>query len=189
MNTTRFQFPSDRVKVGKCREGQIIEALRTQAHLPLFASNSDEDNVDKVDCWLGNVPVQVKYRETGKDLLFEVFDTWHGWDSGHNKIGRDMFGKAVKYAVLLNDRKTVVVVPTALAKTVIHRMMDSAKIVWPHLKGNTFKYNTHGLTLELKAQRDPGDQRQKMIAYIPPEYFAAEKASKTYKINLPKNWK
>lgn len=102
-----------------------------------------------------------------------------------------MFGDSKEYAVLLSDRHTVVMVPTQLAKNVIGKMTSKARTEgFRHgAVSSTLRYYVHGLTLELKVQRDPGDGRQKMVAYIPASYFVAESQALVYQVSLPDTWK
>jgi hypothetical protein len=187
---------SIRVKAGVNRERQIAEALRIQAGLPIEDASGYEDKERKVDRWLvypGQKPIalQIKFRETGEDLLFEVYDKFFGWDDPKNKIGRDMIGDAKEYAVLMKDKKTVVMVPTDKAKQVIRLMLDGARQRWTveSPSGPTFRYHAHGFRIELKVQHDNRDGRPKMVAYIPAGFFVAEEQAKTYQIKLPNQWK
>lgn len=194
---TRFMPAAIRVQHGVERERQIAVALREQAGLPIVDSSPEDDKErNKVDRWIdyphGRVALQIKYRETGNDLLFEVFDRFHGWGDARNKVGRDMMGIAKEYAVLMQDRRTIVMVPVAKAKDAIQTMMEGAKIRWTtegpqDLK--TFKYFHRGCALELKVTHDPRDGRPKMVAYIPADYFIAEAQAHVYKVRLPANWK
>lgn len=186
--------PRVRVRHGLERERQIAEALRKQIGLPIVQASEFEDKERKIDRWIayptGRVALQIKYREVGEDLLFEVYDKFFGWDHPHNKLGRDMYGDAKEYAVLLTDRKTVVMVPTATAKIVIHDMMDKARAGFTRESyTRTLDYFVNGLRLQLKVQRDPGDGRWKMVAYIPASYFVAEAQAKVYEVALPSEWK
>lgn len=184
-----------RVRHGKERERQIAVALRDQIGLPIKDASEYDDMERKVDRWIayptGRVALQIKYREVGEDLLFEVYDRFFGWDNPRNKLGRDMFGSAKEYAVLLTDRKTVVMVPTQLAKDTVRTMTEKARKEGFTEHGafsSTLRHFIHGLKLELKVQRDPDDGRQKMIAYIPASYFIAEAQAKVYEVFLPKKW-
>lgn len=186
--------PRTRVRHGRERERQIAVALKDQVGLPITDATEFEDKERKVDRWIaypsGRVALQIKYREVGEDLLFEVYDKFFGWDDPKNKLGRDMFGDAKEYAVLLADRHTVVMVPTQLAKDTVAKMTEKArKEGFTHgAVSSTLRYYVHGLKLELKVQRDPGDGRQKMVAYIPASYFVAEAQAKVYQVALPKKW-
>ena len=185
-----------RVRHGKERERQIAIALREQVGLPIRDASEYEDKERKVDRWIaypgGRVALQIKYREVGQDLLFEVYDKWFGWDHPHNKLGRDVDPKSIstEYAVLLSDRKTVVMVPTDLAKDIIAEMCAEARNGWTRDSyTKTLDYYVHGLKLQLKAQHDPADGRPKMVAYIPAEFFIAEAQAKVYQVALPNEWK
>lgn len=187
--------PRTRVRHGRERERQIAKALKEQVGLPIQDASEFEDKERKVDRWIayptGKVALQIKYREVGSDLLFEVYDKWFGWEDPKNKLGRDMFGDATEYAVLMQDRHTIVMVPTALAKETVKEMVDEAHkngFSYHGHNGSTLRYFKHGKKLELKVQRDPGDGRQKMVAYIPADFFVAEAQAKVYQVNLPNNW-
>jgi hypothetical protein len=192
---TRYLDSRDRVRHGKTREKQIAEALTRQG-LPLADATDREDKEMKIDRWLvrdgRRTAVQIKYRETGDDLLVEVYDTWNGWDDPFNKPGRDMIGAARLYAVLRQDRKTVVLVPTAVLKAIVVDMVNAVALFgWTVDKGpacKTLRYSKSGGRCELKVQRDPRDGRTKMVAYIPAGVLAFEQQSETYTVKLPKEW-
>ena len=196
MNTSCHLDSRDRVRHGRKREGQIADALRDQVGLPLEDATEREDKERKIDRWLvkdgKRTAVQIKYRETGDDLLVEVFDKWFGWDATGNKIGRDMIGDAKLYAVLRQDRKTVVLVSTSTLKKIVNDMLTAARqFGWTVDNGDaskTLRYSKAGGRCELKVQRDPRDGRSKMVAYIPANVLIFEHQAETYKVNLPKNW-
>jgi hypothetical protein len=194
---TRFQDNATRVRHGKKRESQIANALRDQAGLSIMDASDSEDKERKIDRWLVNADgsrtaVQIKYRETGDDLLFEVFDKFYGFNAKYNKIGRDMIGDSKLYAVLTQDAQTIVMVPVAKAKKIVNDMLTVAEIVgWTVEEGEshkTLKYFKNGGRCELKVQRDPKDGRTKMLAYIPACVFTADQQAQVYKVHLPKEW-
>lgn len=196
--------PNKRVALGKLRESQIADALRDQAHLDIRDATEAQDKYRKIDRWIfqGNqrVPLQIKFRTKGDDLLFEVYDTFRGWEYPdgltteafnlktrqrqlQNKIGRDMQGDATLYAVLLSDGRTIRMVNTEDAKKFIWQMVDTAET-----KGwttdsytKTLRLPVAGKQAELKLQHDPGDGRPKMVAYLPPQMFGGD----VYTVQLP----
>lgn len=186
-----------RVRNGRRREGQIADALKTQHGLNLVEPSDHEDKIRKVDRWLveGNTrtAVQIKYRESGDDLLVEVWDKWFGWDDPRNKLGRDVQGDSKLYAVLRVDQKTVVLTSADVLKKIVQEMVDAAKAFgWTVDHGpssKTLRYNKAGGRAELKVQTDPYDGRTKMVAYIPANVLIFENQAKTYKVRLPANWK
>ena len=177
-----------RLKYGKEMESKIADSLK-QCGLQVGKSSDREDRLKKVDRWLmqngTKIPLQIKFRESGDDLLFEVFDTFHGWNDHKNKIGRDMEGIAKLYAVLMRDGKTIIMVPTQPAKDVINEMLcEVRRSGWgsKSYTGATLTYRADGCNLTLKLQMDPFDGRSKMIAYIPQEYFAKQAQTKSYRM-------
>ena len=72
--------PNDRVRHGKKIEEKIKEALRTIGKLTIEDPNNNEDLYCKIDAWLvgvnGRVPIQIKYRESDEDILFEIYKDW-----------------------------------------------------------------------------------------------------------------
>lgn len=196
--------PNKRVALGKLRESQIANALRDQAGLDIRDATEAQDKYRKIDRWIfqGNqrVPLQIKFRTKGDDLLFEVYDTFRGWEYPdgltteafnlqtrqrqlQNKIGRDMQGDATLYAVLLSDGRTIRMVNTDDAKKFIWQMVDTAET-----KGwttdsytKTLRLPVAGKQAELKLQHDPGDGRPKMVAYLPPQMFGGA----VYTVQLP----
>jgi hypothetical protein len=109
-----------------------------------------------------------------------------------------MQGDAQLYAVLLSDGKTIKVVDTSIAKGYIWSMVKEAE------QSGWTRENEHSKTLvldavpaatkakempkyrpaELKLQRDPGDGRLKMVAYVPTLMFDGP----VYTVNLPERW-
>ena len=69
----------DRVVQGKKLEKAIFDKL-CESGFNLQEPSNQDDMLKKVDAWLNKdgkkVGVQIKARETGNDLLFEVYDTF-----------------------------------------------------------------------------------------------------------------
>ena len=185
-----------RLQRGWAREEQIAEAL-VKAGLNIQQSSQFEDRHLKIDRWIvtsnERIPLQIKYREKGGDLLFEVYDKWYGWEDPRNKLGRDMYGDAKEYAVLLpeGNRNFVAMVPTDLAKEIVWDMVNAAKeegFDCETERSKTLNYWDRGCNLQLKVQHDPCDNRQKMVAYIPSQYFGVLGKIKTFNVELPSVW-
>lgn len=177
---------SDRVRKGLQIESQIANSLR-KSGLVLEDSTNRQDILQKVDRWIVKdgvkTPIQIKYRESGEDILFEVFDTFVGWNNPKNKIGRDMEGIAAKYAVLIKGNITVI--PTQTAKELIQEMlMEARQNGWSKksMNGATLYFRHNGYEMQLKLQSDPFDGRQKIVAYIPADYFQSQRMAQTYKL-------
>ena len=186
---TRSAAKSVRLQHGKRREQQIIKALKQQHDLPLRNATHQEDCELKIDAWLDTKSVQVKYREVGSDILFEVYDLWNGWDRD-NKPGRDLISKAQMYAVLSNDKRTVHLVNTSFIKQLVRELLQLVQAYGWSKNGKikVFKYVRPEGTIELKVQFDPRTGDQKIVAFIPPACIPVDQRQE-YKVNLPNLWK
>lgn len=182
--------PQKRVAFGKLREAQIANALRDQIGLDIRDATDFQDKHRKIDRWIQEqgkrTPLQIKFRQKGDDLLFEVYDKFFGFNDRGNKVGRDMIGDATMYAVLLSDGKTIKMVRTEPAKDFIWEMVATAERAGWTRDGytKTLIVPVGSNRAELKLQHDPGDGRPKMVAYIPPRMFDGP----TYTVNLPQRW-
>ncbi len=88
----------DRVQMGKVVEKEILDVLRKHG-MVIEEPTAAEDMQDKIDGWLikdgQRIPIQVKFREGGDDIIFEIVK-----DIDRRTIGRDMASKAELYAVM-----------------------------------------------------------------------------------------
>lgn len=184
--------PAKRVASGKAREAQIANALRDQCGLDIREGTDYQDKYRKIDRWVYNsngprTPLQIKFRQKGSDLLFEVYDTFLGFGHPKNKIGRDMIGDSTLYAVLLSDGQTIQLVKTHGAKLVIWNMVKIVQAKgWTKENQNskTFSVRWGNSEPQIKLQNDPGDGRPKMVAYLPPQMLNPT----TYTVQLPQKW-
>ena len=171
------QDARQRVDAGKKVEQKIIEILN-KAGLNLSNPTNSEDILNKVDAWVdngknGKTGIQIKFRETGNDLLFEVYDTFVGFNHPNNKLGRDLKGDAKLYAVLIKQK--ILMVEKRQAEEVIQEMLDEARCNgWSerNQSSQTLYYESNNHELQLKLQSDPSDGRKKIVAYIPREFFS-----------------
>jgi hypothetical protein len=156
----RFQGISQRVQYGKSIEKQIFDNL-VGCGLKLREPSTQEDKYDKIDGWWetpsGEKPIQIKYRDTGDDILFEVL-----LDYERGIPGRDMVGKAVYYAVLTRTGGNIVMVSVAEAKEMITAAQDAADLQGFDERGN---FRHKGVMLRIRP--DPRTGQDKMMAYIP----------------------
>lgn len=171
----RFQDINDRVKYGKAIESKIINALTKQGWVVSLPS-SNQDRFDKIDGVLISsqesfpvalpAPIQIKYRDTGNDLLMEVcwlFDGNFDQPVYNLLTGRDMKGKAKLYVSLDQNGETIRV-----------RLAEEAKKNALELLKNLIKNRSKVFTSELgqiRITRDPKDGRKKINAFINPDSF------------------
>lgn len=156
---------NERVKIGKVVEADIVSTLRAN-NLVVSEASLKQDMFDKIDCWVTwqgeRLSTQIKYRETGRDILFEVFHTFLGFDHPQNRVGRDMKGKCHLYAVKLG--KMVYLFKTDRLKKIVEDLLQAAKnIGWGEFRSVKLRGS------ELKLQVDPSDNRSKVCAYISPD--------------------
>lgn len=165
----------ERLESGRRIEQLIYDRLQKVGY-NLQKPNSHEDMTQKVDAWYRQkdgkrIGIQIKFRQSGSDLLFEVYDTFVDFRHPANKLGRDMLGSAELYAVMVNN--DLIVVEKNKAVNVINEMLDEARCNgWSGgRETKTLYYDSDGHELVLKLQSDPHDGRRKIVAYIPKAFF------------------
>ena len=152
-----------RVSAGKRVEETILNALRKRG-IKIEDPTSQEDIHDKIDGWWigkGNkkYPVQVKFRQTGNDVLFEILK-----DIDRHILGRDMRGSSVLYLVA-NRHGNTRLFYTDDIKKLAKQIME---IVIKELRTDPDKTNWDGSGWNAKIQHDVDTFRKKLIAYINP---------------------
>ena len=90
---------NDRITLGKQQEARIIDFLKTKGY-NIQLPTASEDKYDKIDGWFlpksgGKLSFQLKFREGGDDLPFELIRDWD-----RNIEGRDLISKAQLYVVV-----------------------------------------------------------------------------------------
>ena len=155
----KFQDFHQRVEYGKSIEKQIYDSL-THCGLQLRPASANEDMKLKIDAWWHvngrEEPVQIKYRDTQHDILFEVLKDYY-----RRSPGRDMESKAKYYAVM-SPTKTINVVAVDEIKAIVHQMLASVRT-----KGfdDNGQFTMRGASLKIKP--DPRTGQDKLLAYIP----------------------
>jgi len=163
--------PSTRVAYGKKIEERIRQALRDIGKLNVEDPDNHSDVFMKIDGWLVSrevylnnhikEPIQIKYRESGDDILYEIFKDW---ESAPCKIGRDFGGKATYYVVLNRAKTEIVISDVDIIKT---RVRDALKVI-----GKQNLFNKRGIVykndlLEIRTTIDPHDKIVKLMGFIP----------------------
>jgi hypothetical protein len=173
----KFQDKSERIKYGKDIESKIVQALTNQYGWNIVPPSSNQDKFDKIDGTLISssealpvslpAPIQIKYRDTGNDILMEVSWVFNGnFDMPLSNFltGRDMKGKAKLYVSLDQSGKMIRV-----------RLAEEAKKNAIELLENLIKNRSKVFSSELgqiRITRDPKDGRQKINAFINPDSFS-----------------
>lgn len=156
----KFQSFHSRVDYGKSIEKQIFDSM-VDCGFDLKPATTSEDMHDKIDGWwkrngLGS-PIQIKYRDTGDDILFEVLK-----DYKKNIPGRDMVSKAKYYAVLDKAGRRINIVNVDEAKSLIRKALQSVEKEGFDMNGN-FRMGR----LMLRVRNDPSSGQEKLMAFIP----------------------
>src|SRR5258708_8551689 len=167
----------NRVVKGKVGEEEVAEILRT--HFDLTVEDVDErrDKVEKIDRVVisrsGKArTLQIKYRETGKDILVDVYEPFYGIADMRTTPGRDFVGTCDLYACRVGP--TVHLIHGSLLRVVILQTMNEwIKRGTPLL--DTFLsvpakhlcYNVGKITIH--KQEDHSNSRPKLLMFIPSE--------------------
>lgn len=166
-----------RVDAGKRVEKKILDALRAKG-IKIEDPTSSQDMHDKIDgWWLGKnnnqkYPVQVKFRQSGDDILFEIVK-----DFNRNIPGRDMKSKSVLYLVADRNGRTRLFHTEPIKK----KAQDILKMVQDELKQNPRQDRWSGNGWQAKMQYDARDGNKKLMAYFSPNSF---NALATWDLNL-----
>lgn len=155
-----------RVDAGKRVEKQILDALRAKG-IEIDDPTSSQDMIDKIDgWWLGKngkrYSVQVKFRQSGNDILFEIVK-----DFNRNILGRDMKSKSVLYLVSDKHGKTRLYHTDAIK----NKAQEVLKVVQDDLKQNPMQDHWSGNGWEAKMQYDSSHGNKKLMAYFNPNAF------------------
>ena len=177
-NDHRFQRFRDRVNFGKAIEKKVMDALTNMFGWDIDPSTESQDMHEKVDGWIMSgddrvgiltemTPLQVKYRDTGNDILMEVVKKWSDdmLDIPPESCctGRDMKGMASLYAVLDKDGRIIrmrrVSEARSLAMSLFRRLLESSKKCIT-LDGSQIRFT-----------KDPSTHLPKVMAYLNPTSF------------------
>jgi hypothetical protein len=165
----------DRISAGKETEAKILNALRRMGQ-QISDPTPEEDKYKKIDGWWDlkgtKRPVQVKFRETGDDILFELVK-----DIDRNIEGRDMISEADLYLVVDRMGTTRVF----LTRPIKEKAKEILNIVEKDRAQSPFKVNWWGTDWQVKMQVDRAHGQRKLVAYFDPKLF---NALATWKLNI-----
>jgi len=126
-----------------------------------------EDKNDKIDLWLTNpkgkrYSVQVKYRESGDDIIFEVVKNIQ-----KNLIGRDLASVAQLYFFVDRSGKGWLYWAKPIKELGEKLAADGLR----DLANNPDQTNWVGQGYEMKRRSDHASGEQKLVAFISPRKF------------------
>ena len=180
-NITAEEYDT-RVTYGKTIEKYIQDELKKN-DMVIQDPTEYEDMHDKIDGYIVNeqglrIPLQIKYRETGDDIIFETtfldkYDIHHRLTMrklSPNMVmnGRDMIGQSSIYACLSKDSKSIWICDTNEIKACAKTM--ASRLIVMHLESGRLCYvDREG---EIKITTDQSSKRRKIIFFANPETFA-----------------
>jgi hypothetical protein len=162
-----------RVERGKGVEDRIKEALAANG-IKVTGATSGQDMYDKIDGFIDGKAIQIKYRDSGDDILYELVKPHDQTLSLQHNIkfnpGRDYRGKAVYYVVMTRDGK-IYIIPVQHIKGAL---MQAASEFGNEPLSRPFR-SSNGI--EFRPLVDPRDKTRdgrpltKVNAFIPPKIF------------------
>ncbi len=161
-----IQNYGDRISAGKQVESSILNALRQKGY-KIEDPTSGEDMYDKIDGWWVDKTqkkhsLQIKFRETGDDILFELVK-----DLDKNVDGRDMVSKAELYLVV--DRNGVTRMFNT--KPIKEKATQALRVIKQDLEKNPSKTDWSGSGWSIKVQVDRAHGQRKIVGYFSPKMF------------------
>lgn len=157
---------AERVRRGREVELRILERMR-ESGMHLTEPTYAEDAYAKIDAWWQDVSgserkgVQIKYRETGDDILFEVYKDWDRY-----VVGRDLAGTA-DYYMTVDRRGNGSLVPVKALKDKVHAALAAIeRDGWTFPEREHYVNRTEGI--DVKIREDAYHGQRKCMAYVHP---------------------
>ena len=166
MNATTADINySERVEQGIRAESQLIQALARRG-IKIQASTFNEDMYEKIDAWITDKngkrhSVQIKYRENGTDIIFEIIK-----DIRVPLIGRDMQCVA-EYYLLSTKLGDTYLFHADPIKTFAKQLMETWRSEWT----STANHFWNGRGWEMKKTVDRENGKSKLMGYFRPTLF------------------
>jgi hypothetical protein len=152
-----------RLTTGKAVEQQIADLM-----MPLFklevrpvTEARDRQGVDRLVVTPRNnvKTLQIKYRETGTDILVDAYDPYYGTGHSDTKIGRDLAYQCDFVACLIGEYLHLIH-GEALKRMVRHGIM-----MWYAFNKPKFLKLRNGITTKLSM--DHRNMRPKLLVFVP----------------------
>jgi hypothetical protein len=217
-NMTLQQVRNAQVQFGKTIEGHILQQCVDVCGYDILPPTNEEDKYEKIDGWwdmvkwehkkkksqapmlvakegqpshqVRRVPIQIKYRDSGDDVLFEAIKPWRTMPlfSRVNRTGRDVKPpdspmsqwniddkKGPQYIFHLSrDGTMLTIAKLGSCYQIIDDLLkeiDQTK-VWGNLDQYTvsprmFAKNVNGANCQVRLQQDGTTRLWKVVAYLP----------------------
>lgn len=164
--TADIQNYKQRIDAGKAKEKMIIDQLRGHG-IKIDEPTSQEDMYEKIDGWIYDkngtrASVQIKFRESGDDIIFEIVK-----DLDRDIPGRDLISKAEYYLVVNRDGIGRLIATKAI-KDKAHMILERVK---KDLLAMPSKTRWQDVGWEAKITQDRAHGQNKLMAYFNPKMF------------------
>jgi len=158
---------NQRIAAGKVKEKAIVDQLRKYG-IKIDDPTAQEDMYDKIDGWIydktgAKKSVQIKFRESGDDIIFEIVK-----DLDQNRPGRDMISKAELYLVVDRSGSGKLISTDAVKK----KASELLKVVQSDLQKVPNKTQWSGVGWEVKITQDRAHGQNKLMGYFNPKMFS-----------------
>lgn len=169
-----------RVRKGEEAEERICECLNIQYGWNLKKASFSENARKKIDRWLpgksGDIPVQVKGRATGEDILYCLYEPFYGIDNENTKPGRDAKGEFKIYICLSGETIRVVKVEA------MRRIIAEVESEW--VEGGCKRYfaSEKHPGCEIRQHNDKWNGRPKVLCFLNVEAFDQGKDIQFYRM-------
>ncbi len=148
-----------RLKMGRQMEAAVARKLE-ELGIKVVHSGREDDAFKGIDFWVTlndkRISAQVKQREVGDDIIFEI---WKDYDGSSRPNGRDYNGKAQLYIAVDTKGNGFWVVPSVLKNTADE-----------YLAKYGMKNGTHNGAF-FKVTKDNRTKTTKLMAFFPPSKF------------------
>lgn len=154
-----------RVGMGKSREAMVLNKL-TKMGYKTEPSNSTEDIRDGIDGWIvdedGRHSVQIKVREGGDDIIFELIK-----DISRKLPGRDMHSKSDYYLMVGRGGEGKLF----RTEDIKAKATELFNMVMKEIDTNTLRREYSSNRWEVKATYDRATGNPKIMAFMNPRLF------------------
>ena len=149
-----------RIALGKSQEPIIIDFLRSKG-MKVDLPTANQDIKDKIDGFIlpkagGRISFQLKFRESGDDIIFEIIKDWN-----RNIEGRDLVSKAQLY-VVVDRHGRLNIFNTKDIKAKARELLDLA---------DKTPNNQSGTGWDLKFTTDKSNNNVKLMGFFSPSLF------------------
>ena len=158
----------DRVKQGKLGEELVATYLRDVFKLKLETVSEDRDRFEKIDRIVvtkkGNrKKLQIKYRETGDDILVDVYEPFYGECDPRTVPGRDR-ANCDLYACATAEHVHLI------HGNILRGIVDEALVFWRSCGSPQDIYHTlvTDKCVSIRVRKDHFSGRPKLLAFVPP---------------------